>query len=75
MATKTETLLEALAGERALPDYTCCATKTQRLIAEATERVNALSERVNALSDYTIEEFVFDLTDGTSVTKKIAIYN
>lgn len=68
MATKTETLLEALAGERALPDYTCCATKTQRLIAEATERVNALS-------DYTIEEFVFDLTDGTSVTKKIAIYN
>lgn len=43
MATKTEEYLRALAEGGDAPTG-CCMTNTQKLIAQATERVNALDE-------------------------------
>lgn len=45
MPTRTEEFLEALAGQREIP-YSCCMTNTQKLIADAAERVNALDDEI-----------------------------
>lgn len=49
MPTKTQEYLQALAGQRALPEDVCCTTLTQDLIIDATERVNALDAEIQQM--------------------------